>query len=176
MATKRIEILSHEENHRWHSWINKVSGILAKENKMLDRTVYEFKSMLDWLSYGHIKLAEAFEGRLPSIHRQCSHQPEEQIKQNMLRCAIGKNVLECPILASLKADYEEHVKPPLESESLFKIMSATCAFHVMQKATAMTEGFRLDTSEGYMQDTSDRMYWERVYESMAYQPEEERGQ
>lgn len=171
MNKEQMKILNNEETHLWHSWMNKTSGILSKDNQLVDRTIYEFKSMLQWLSYGHIKIAEEFEGKLPTLHRQCSHQPAEEIKQNELRCAIGKNVLECPILASLKAAFEAQLSQP-PSQSLFRIMSATCAFHLMQVATGMTEGFRIDTSEGYMQDTSDRMFWQRTYQSMAMEPED----
>ncbi len=172
MKDDLIQILPSNASWLWHSWMNKQSDLLKKDGSLIPSTIYEFKNMLSWLAYGHLKIAEAFQGNLPKVHRQCSMSPKEEVKEPKLTCAIGKDVLQCEILASLKAECEAYAQrptgnDPFTDKEMYRLMSATCAFHVLHEATGMTRKLRLDTSEGYMQDTSDRMFWDRVYESMA---------
>lgn len=162
-----IQIMPKHGSHIWHVFMNRLC-----ENDH-DHTLYEFKNMMEWLSYGHEKIAQAFENRLPSTHRQCSRTEPEEIPSSTLMCAIGKNVTECEILKQLRATIDEHKAMPrgfyadFTDEGMYRLMSFTCAWHILKTATKMQDGWGgVDTSEGYMQDTSDRMFWERVYRSM----------
>ena len=162
-----IHIMPKHGDHIWHVFINK---LCAEKH---DHTIYEFKSMIEWLEYGHEKIAQAFEKRLPSSHQQCSRTEPEPIPASTLTCAVGKNVLECEILASLRAVVDEHKAmdrgyyADFTDADMYRLMSFTCAWHILKKSTRMQDGWGgVDTSEGYMQDTSDRMFWERVYRSM----------
>ena len=38
-----------------------------------EHSLYEFKSMLGFLSYGAKQIADAFEGKLEQTHQQCRH-------------------------------------------------------------------------------------------------------
>ncbi len=167
MKYNLIQIMPNHGDHLWHVFMNHMN----KGPEDWDRTIYEFKRMIQWLQYGHEKIAQAFEERLPSTHKQCSHSPSEVIPENTLVCAIGKNVKECQILKDLRAVVDEHKKEDyyadFTEESLYKLMSLTCSWHILNKATGMTNAFSLDTSEGFMLDTSDRMFWERTYRNMA---------
>jgi len=163
-----IQILPKHGDHLWHVFMTRIS---EKEH---DHTLYEFKNMIQWLQYGHEKISQAFEGRLPSQHRQCSHSAVEPVPDPTLQCAIGKNVLECEILQKLRVVVDEHKSMErgyyagFTDADLYRLMSLTCAWHILKKSTLMQPGWGgVDTSEGYMQDTSDRMFWERTYRSMA---------
>jgi len=172
-----IQIMPKHGDHIWHVFMNKMND--ARKPDGFDRTIYEFKGMIQWLEYGHEKIAQAFEGRLPSSHRQCSHVAPEPIPSNNLVCAIGKDVTECQILKDLRAVVDEQKAhySGLDDAFLYRLMSMTCAWHILHKSTGMTNGWHgIDTSEGFMCDTSDRMFWSRVYESMAGPgPEEEQA-
>ena len=74
-------------DHIWHTWINKRQQNRGKDAPW-EHSLYEFKSMLQFLSYGAQQIKTAFEGKLPQIHQQCSRQPVEQLKVlNVLKCS-----------------------------------------------------------------------------------------
>lgn len=56
-------------------------------------------------------MAQAFEGRLPSTHRQCSHSLAEEVEGNRLTGCLGADVLECDILKSLRAVIMSPIPP-----------------------------------------------------------------
>src|SRR5258708_3742153 len=152
-------------SHIWHTWINKYQEVRTANGEERAHSLYEFKSMLDFLRYGHRTIQEAFEGKLPSTHQQCSHQLPVPILNNKLKCALGEEVIACPILMGLKAKFEEEFErvypfndekahPHLPKESLYLVMSRTCAWHILSKSTRMQEGWGgVDTSEGDRKST-----------------------
>jgi hypothetical protein len=172
-------------DHIWHVWINRYSGELPKEE--WPHSLYEFKSMLNFLEYGHRLIQKAFDGELPKTHQQCSHQLPVPIINNVLKCAIGTSVIKCPILLSLRDTWQKQMevvtpfnnKKPygdLPIELLYQTMSKTCAWHMYTTAVGAAKGYYwggIDTSEGYLMDESDRMFWSRVYESMSYDPKQD---
>lgn len=163
-----------DADHLWHVWINKRQTERDKDQPW-EHSLYEFKNMLEFLTYGASQIAEAFEGRLPQTHRQCSHQPVEHLKVlNTLKCSRdGIDVTKCPILLSLAATFEER-KEKLPKAVLYDLMAKTCAWHIYQKAVGIEEGHRfgIDTSMGYLLDETDRMFWDRVHTNLASDPEE----
>lgn len=106
-------------------------------------------------------------GELPAVHQQCSHCKPEHIHENALLCAKGVNVNECPILASLRKSVKErHVS----DEDADKLCGLTCAWHILATSLGVEEDkswHGIDTSEGYVQDASDRMFWSNLYESLS---------
>ena len=177
MSTKADRSLGHI----WHVWINKRQDSERQTNlqHQHEHSLYEFKSMLEFLDYGHRVIQDAFEGTLPTIHKQCSHSPELPIVNNVLKCALGEEVVTCPILLQLQGTFKEQVervypfngeKPygDLPPESVYSLMAKTCAWHIYRESCNVTEGWGgVDTSEGWLMDTSDRMFWDTVYSHMA---------
>lgn len=149
--------------HIWHVWLNRWNQV---SDAGFDHSMYEFKSMLDFLRYGHELLRRAFTGELRTTHQQCSRTEPVEIKQNHLKCAFGKEVTECGILKSLKSTFDEQTANEYYSDAkpeLFRIMANTCAWHMY---TEHVRGEMLDTSEGWLQDESDRMFWRNLYDSL----------
>lgn len=170
--------------HIWHVWINKRQSELraADPEHHHEHTLYEFKGLLQFLRYGHNSLKEAFEGKLREKHQQCSRQLPVPILNNKLSCCLGKEVTTCNILLSLKATFEqEHQRvypfngkkayESLPADALYILMSRTCGWHIYKESCGATEGWHgIDSSEGYLMDVSDRMFWDRVYRSMSTDP------
>ena len=158
-------------DHIWHSWINLRQATERESNPdhQWEHSLYEFKSMLNFLSYGHHSIQKAFEGKLPTIHKQCSRTPSIPILNNTLKCALGNEVTTCPILLQLKETFDNRGKfyEDIPSESVFGLMAKTCAWHIYCKLVQAKEGWGgVDTSEGWMMDNSDRMFWDNIYRSM----------
>lgn len=172
------DVLSRMD-HIWHVWMNRQKAYSAQSDPFL-RGIYEFKSLVQFLSYGAQQIQKAYEGKLPNVHRQCSRCEPEPITNNRLKCCLnGTDVTECEILVSLKAVAEEERKPitfpdgrqferSISDEQIYELMARTCAWHIFATVIGATTGWHgIDTSEGYLNDESDRMFWKRVYESMA---------
>lgn len=166
--------------HIWHVWMN--------SRNIYNDHIHLFKDMLQFLSYGHVKIAEAYDGRLPILHQQCSRQAPVPIKENALRCCLeAMDVTKCPILLSLKAVYdtekariypfnEELANPELQQsdEQLYRLMANTCAWHIFTEASKSNRF--IDHTEGFLTDEGDRMFWGNVYDSLASgDPDEEAG-
>jgi hypothetical protein len=168
-------------NHTWHVWINKRQEKRDKDAPW-EHSLYEFKSMLEFLTYGAKQIQDAFEGKLPNTHQQCSHQPVEQLPVlNTLKCSReGIDVTKCPMLLHLAEVFKEETTrerfPKDHPQSaLYELMAKTCAWHIYTKAIGAPEGhhFAIDTSMGYLMDETDRIFWDRVHGSMAMTSEEE---
>lgn len=169
-------------DHIWHVWINKRQSLRGKDEPW-EHSLYEFKSMLHFLTYGAKQIQSAFEGKLPQTHQQCSHQPVEQLPVlNVLKCSReSMDVTRCPILSQLadvfgnqNAINQNHGLKVLPKESLYDLMAKTCAWHIYTGAINMQEGhhFSIDTSMGYLLDETDRIFWDRVHSNMAMNDEE----
>lgn len=176
-----------QADHVYHAWINRRQDELAKAGKQREHSLYEFKSLMHFLQWGGKRIEKAFTGQLPVLHQQCSRCEPEPIPNNVLKCCMGVEVLECDILLSLKATFEEERNREcgvlgkhysgIPDEEMYRLMAQTCAWHIYKTVTKGQEGWGgIDTSEGHLLDVSDRMFWDRVYSSMAdSDPEEEEG-
>ncbi len=163
-------------DHIWHVWINRRQQERNKDQPW-EHSLYEFKSMLGFLSYGAKQIADAFEGKLEQTHQQCRHQPVEQLKVlNTLKCSLeGVDVTKCPILRSLADTFAEQTRVLSEPKTvLYDLMAKTCAWHIYTSAINMKEGhhFKVDTSMGYLTDETDRIFWDRVHSNMAMNPDD----
>jgi hypothetical protein len=155
-------------SYLWHWWINSLpkDGPAGCPHK---RHLYGFKSALESLGYFETYLRSAFTDSLRQTHQQCSLQAPEAIpSKNAVHCALGKCVTECPILLSLKESFEKHhdgyYKERVPAEALYELMARTCAWHMLMEEI---DGRLIDWNEGAMQDQSDRIFWDRVYDSLA---------
>jgi hypothetical protein len=173
--------LDRDLEHIWHVWMNRRQEEERKSNPdhKWEHSLYEFKNMLQFLASGHRSLQEAFEGRLPTIHQQCSHSAPIPIVNNVLKCARGTEVTTCPILLQLKDSFDRRGKgyDDIPAESIYRLMAQTCAWHIYTRSVNSTEGFGgIDTSMGYVMDTSDRMFWDTIHSNMAMSdPEDDNG-
>ena len=172
------DVLSRVD-HIWHVWMNQRKAYSSDDP--FERGLYEFKSLVQFLEYGHQQIQRAYEGKLRTTHQQCSRTAPEPIKENRLKCCLnGTDVTECPILLSLKETAEKERQPltfrdgtkfdrHVSDEEVYRLMARTCAWHIFAKAIGSTSGWHgIDTTEGYLMDESDRMFWRNVlYESMA---------
>ena len=151
--------ITRDVDQVWHEWFN--------QQKPHDHTLYEFKTMMHELQRLPIWFKKQREGKLPKIHRQCSQSAPEPIKDNKLICALGVKVPDCSILKSLEEYFSKRRESytGITEDDMDKVKAATCCWHIFKESTV--EGKHLDTSDGYIQDESDRMYWNNVCESLS---------
>ena len=169
--------MSDRSDHIYHVFLNAEQQ--GKPLGEFDHSAYLWKDAYSFMQYGHKRIQQAFEGGLPVLHQQCSHSPVEKVEGNRLLCCLGPQVDTCPILLRLKATFEEHWnRPPVESsgydtgkyyregvtaEDMYKTMAKVCAHHVYEESKKTF----IDASEGFHLDSTDRIFWERTYASMA---------
>ena len=165
-----------------HQWINRRQDERRKNGEPQESTLYEWKDMEAERERLPGWLQRAFEGNLPTIHQQCSRQPPEPIAENHLICALGQDVTTCPMLLSLRETFDEqrvderrwHEKNPrftldLTDESVYQAMATVCTWHIYTSVFQVPpkrESRLIDTSEGYVQDESDRRFWRNTYDSL----------
>lgn len=137
--------------------------------------LYEWKRAIEEMRRLPLWLKRAQEGTLPTDHQQCSRSATEAIDTNRLICALGVDVTACPILASLYASFaqqmdrdqrtaNERFPATLDADGAYVLAARVCTWHIFM---AKARGSGIDTSEGYVQDESDRRYWSNVYSSLA---------
>ncbi|KAA3644532.1 MAG: hypothetical protein DWQ07_14020 [Chloroflexi bacterium] len=149
--------LDHNLSHAWHVALNQYSN----ENRSLEESeslnwMYEAKSLADEVPRLAILFKLERTGQLPAVHQQCSHAQPEEVKDNHLLCCLGVECRKCPHLLALE-------QAEVEPEQMDVIKAWTCAGHIVGEAI---KG-HIDTSEGFLMTVDDRMYWDRVYTSMA---------
>ena len=158
-----------DADHLWHVWMNRRNSPKIGAKGEFEHSLYEFKNMLQFLEYGHVVIQKAFEGKLPTVHQQCSHVEPVKIEKNVLKCACeGQEVTTCPILLSIKEVFAENHRYDIPVEHLYRTMAKTCAWHSYKISTGIKEGMsKCDLSEGFLLDESDRMFWNTVYENLS---------
>lgn len=95
-------------------------------------------------------------GELPKVHVQCKCcAPEAQhIEDNHLFCCLGVKCRECPHLKALDA-------ADLTPEQRDQAKAWTCIAHIIR------DNPQADASEGMILTVDDRIFWDRVYSSLA---------
>jgi hypothetical protein len=160
----------------WHVWINRRQDERRARGEEWERSLYEFKGMLGELRRLPHWIKRARTGDLPTVHQHCSRSPVERIPTNRLVCALGVDVTQCEILKSLRSTFDEERRRPYYGERIGedevdRVSAAVCCWHIF--TSAIGDGPWIDTSEGYVQDESDRLFWQRTYELMAMDGDEE---
>ena len=142
--------LDEDMFHKWHVALNNFNEVGGAFFKWM----YAAKQMADEVP----RMIQLFElertGKLPVIHQQCSYQEPVPIKKNRLSCCFGIVCGECEYLEALDDS-------SLRLEKIDVAKAWTCAGHIMANHED------IDTSEGYILTTDDKMFWENVYKSLA---------
>jgi hypothetical protein len=142
-------------HHDWHVGINQAVDHLGYDKA---RFMYDAKEIAEESERLPYWFARERTGTLPKSHQQCSHSEPEVMADNHLTCCLGVECRKCEFLLSLDAHAQDI--PP---EEMDKIKTWTCISHIMRENA---KGF-VDTSEGMVLTTSDRLFWDGVYRSLA---------
>lgn len=140
-------------DHAWHVAINNHAQSARESAREWPRFMYEAKSA--WAEVPRLTKIIGMErrGELRKDHQQCSHVTAEPVPDNHLSCCLGVECRKCPHLLALDA-------AKLTPEQIDEAKAWTCVGHIL-----MSGG---DTAnEGFLLAVDDRMFWDRVYESMA---------
>ena len=146
--------------YNWHVAINRATEDLGYDKS---RFMYDAKDIAEEWDRLPYWFGLERTGKLPVVHRQCSHSGEQEIVDNHLTCCLGVETRKCEFLAML--DKAEGVS----GEDMDKIKARTCIAHAMT-VKANNNG-HLDTSEGIIMHEGDRMFWDNVYRNMAAKDE-----
>lgn len=149
--TRRLEYPLTQE---WHVAINRHVDAEREAGREWPRFMYDAKTTADEVPRMVMLFKMERESSLPSTHQQCSRSPVEKVPDNHLTCCLGTKTRECPHLLAL----EKIVR--CTPEDIDTAKAWTCASHILSKG-----GDRM--GEGYMLRVDDRMYWDRVYESLS---------
>jgi hypothetical protein len=141
--------------HNWHVGINKTvhgDGVGWEKARWM-YTAKELDEESKRLPYLFMKERT---GALRQTHHQCSRDAEgTPVSDNHLTCCLGVECRKCEFLAALDKNISD--VPP---EEMDKIKSWTCIAHILAQQDFV------DTSEGMILTTDDRMFWDNVYRSM----------
>jgi transposase-like protein len=156
---------SRYADHQFHVWINQRQEQRRVAGELHESDLYEWKNMLQELPRLPQWLKAARTGTLRTVHQQCSRVAPEPIAENRLLCALGVDVTTCPILHSLYESFATaHPHYGLTPDDADGIAAKVCTWHLF---TEKQQHPALDTSEGYVQDESDRSYWATLYAQMS---------
>lgn len=156
-------------DHPWHVSINRFHQTLREHAKKHQdgerwphrRWMYEAKDLSNEVPRMILLFESEREGKLRKAHQQCGLSAPEPIEENYLTCCLGVQCRKCPELRALDASD----LPPSEID---KMKAWTCAGHIVSEGGDHAK-------EGYLLTVDDMMFWKRVYESMAADPEESVG-
>ena len=144
--------------HEWHVAINTHADERRKAGEDWPHFMYEAKSASQEVKRLKLLFRHERTGRLPSVHQQCSRtDPEALPGKNHLSCCLGVRCDECPHLAALDA-------ADISDDERDEAKAWTCVGHIL-----MSGGDR--AGEGYLLTVDDRMFWNRVYESLGAEEE-----
>ena len=171
----------HDADHQFHVWINRRQDERRAGGETTEHDLYEWKAVLAEVGRLPYWLHAARTGTLRQVHQQCSHQAPETIPApNRVICALGVDVIGCPILRGLYEHFASEIEdrrrlPNPKARRIYRdigltlddadpIAAKVCTWHIF---TERQKNPGIDTSEGYVQDASARMFWDRVYESLS---------
>lgn len=150
-----------EIQHEWHVAINQYhyGENFVKINKP-QSWMYDAKNIADEVPrLSHLFRNERL-GKLPKVHRQCSQSKPEEVIDNHLSCCLGVKCKECPYLLALEATN-------VSRERVDEIKAWTCVTHILTEKAKNPNS--IDTSEGFILTTDDKMFWENLYSSLSFQ-------
>lgn len=150
--------LDRHVSQNWHVALNEANFAPGAGMTIFRHWMYEAKQLADEVPRLVYLFTSEREQKLPSVHRQCSHSPLEPVPDNHLTCCLGVECRKCEHLLVLE-------KAALTPEQIDECKAWTCAAHILTECGAHPNQY--DTSEGFIQTTSDRIYWDRVYTSLA---------
>ena len=155
-------------NHwNWHIGINRTVDTFGYEQS---RFMYDAKEIAEEAQRLPYWFARERTNSMPELHQQCSQSEPEVVIDNHLTCCLGVECRNCQFLQKLEAE-----SPNVPPEEMDKFKAWTCIAHIMT-VKAQKDRF-VDTSEGFILTTGDRMFWDHVYSSLSMSdegPEEEK--
>lgn len=151
--------MDHKTSHLWHVWINKEQGVTVPSPPWV-RALYAYKGAVTSFAYVRDYIKRAFTGELRATHKQCSHSPTEEIQDNVVMCPFLKDITECEHLKRLREEFANRAEFYKDADE-WEAMAHTCLAHGLASESL------IDWNEGFMQDKSDRRFWERTYQSLA---------
>lgn len=175
MAEQRDYARESAADQSFHIWINKRQEERRQSKGPWEADLYEWMHAEREMRRLPVWLKRARSGALPTAHQQCSHSAPEAIEENHLVCALGQDVTTCPILASLYTSFEQDLAREealhqrngmakrLHPDDADVLAARVCCWHIFMEKQRHPH---IDTSEGYVQDESDRRFWGNVYRSL----------
>lgn len=164
MSARHRDEMNRERLREWgYPWHYALNGYMTARREAGEKPphlhwMYEAKSLAEEAMRLPLLFERERKGELAGSHQQCSHSEPEPIPDNHLRCCLGTECRKCPHLLAL--EHED-----LTGEQLDLAKSWTCISHILH--TCGGGEFYVDTSEGMILTTGDRMYWDRVYANLA---------
>jgi hypothetical protein len=132
---------------------------LKSNGSQYEHWLYEAKRAMQELKRLPYWFKKLRENDLPKTFTYCSLSETEELPvENQLICCLGVDVSKCEYLANIFADTAEY--PP---ELIDQAKAHICVGHILQESARRF----IDTSEGYVQDETDRQFWQRTYHYMA---------
>lgn len=152
-----MERLETKLSHDWHAAINRFNERNREQGLPFNHTMYRAKDLADEVPRLTMLFKAERTDTLAKVHQPCSCCAPRPIAKNELTCCLGIKCAACPMLHALEKT--EHATP----DQIDQIKAWTCAAHILEQSGAG----HVDTSEGFILTTDDRMYWNGVYESLA---------
>lgn len=147
-----------DSDYPWHGAINRHCDGQREAGKEWPRFMYDAKHAAGEVSRLPLLFAREREGKLCKTFRLCSCCSEgKHIVDNHLTCCLGVECRKCPHLAAL--DKAEGMTP----EQIDQMKAWTCVAHILANG-----GDRM--GEGFIITVDDRMFWDRVCQSLASSP------
>ena len=141
-------------SHEWHVAVNKRQDAIRVAGEPWAHWLYDAMYMADEVPRMAALFAAEREGRLPTIHQQCSHSLPVPVVESHLTCCLGTRANECAHLAAIGKI--QRATP----EEIDTAKAWTCAAHIVSSGGDVA-------GEGYMLREDDRMFWDSVYSSLA---------
>jgi len=130
---------------------------MRDEGKDWPRFMYDAKEAFNESKRLVILFERERTDKLPKVHKQCSLSPAVPVPENYLTCCLGKKCRECEYLAALDT-------AAISPEERDTAKAWTCVGHILSEGGDIS-------GEGFITTVDDRLYWENVYKSLAYDPE-----
>lgn len=148
MDTKTLR----EIDHPWHCAINQHARDKAGDE--WPRFMYDGKTAAHEVPRMALLFAMERDGKLAKVFRPCACCSDgKHIVDNHLTCCLGTECRKCPHLLALE-------KADLSPEQIDICKAWTCAAHILANGGDVM-------GEGFLVTVDDRMFWDRVCESLA---------
>jgi len=144
-------------DHAMHVNINQRQDTRRKAGEEWESWLYEGKTLPAEIA----RITRLYElqrkGELPTQYKHCSFSPSESLPENRLMCCLGTEPIACDILNQTFAGMDQF--PP---EMIDSAKAHVCVAHILTESSKRL----IDTTEGYVTDSTDREFWRRTHESM----------
>lgn len=142
---------------KWHEKLNDICFSKGGKGHHAQDWIYESKRFCSALPR-MVKLFESERtGKLTTVHKQCSISKVEKVVNNHLTCCLGTECAKCELLTPFDSCH-------LKAKEVDIIKAWTCGTHILHECNKRF----VDTTEGYIMTVDDRMFWDKVYDSLSW--------